>query len=782
MPQNQPSEILTATAPIVKIGDSLASLEINSKVWADFLSLKTAPHFSNLRLSHKYGLMSFNGENRFLNEATLNLAGKYVSVSLGETLLFTGIVKSQGDAPQGTRSNIPSGENVYEAVGLDYLLDRVYVNSSVTKEYTTLKRIYSFNGDGYSLEKNRSASKVSGSYVFDWSSNATYWTARDIIEYLIVNFSSVSGISWSMSGVWEYLNNMTLQLNPMGKTVRQCMTELIRPEFGFSFKTDASGAAGIIEVFTITDTSISLDETTILPANTNTVSINDNVEFSRAVPDVKIQQAEQSAYSSIRVYSEPIRINATFKLGTDDGGLNQDWEGSDETEYVELDDDFSRHKEKYEAIYSRFKVSTGWDFCNHTGKPLIPYMNEDIDSLEVTFREFNNFAIENHVFERSFPVNFEQDLAKKKRKKPFVLLNKGTEESPEYILSEKTAYSGQDEERPSIGFDLLDYALGIQLRPPFNHITAKDFFIGNSDYDPIYKYTECLFSGSFYTDTVLACTVSGASLSGDQSRTKDIYIPKLHLWFTAPDTYYDADDKTGSTWTTERDDRDLLKQYASIAKAWYGRIRNLLSATVRNSAAFPYLGYIVNSVYSGGSFSPIGTVITSIDYDFYNQSMTLNTDFSDFDFSRLSRRSTLTTEKDLQRRISRLEEAVQELPVRVGVGGGSGSAGYDGPFAVSDSSEGETLSVTIKAGIVKAGLSSISVSETEKTISASCTVFLKITCDSDYVAEIGTDSTLPAETSTEYYEELAQVEVEDSKIKAITQIWEGNIRVTGRLT
>ncbi len=107
---------------------------------------------------------------------------------------------------------------------------------------------------------------------------------------------------------------------------------------------------------------------------------------------------------------------------------------------------------------------------------------------------------------------------------------------------------------------------------------------------------------------------------------------------------------------------------------------------------------------------------------------------------------------------------------------------YDGPFAVSDSSEDESLKVTIAAGLVFAGITKIAVAETEKSITATCVIYIEVTFASTYKTEFKTAEALPDPVSGKYIKGIAEITVTDSKISDITQIWAGNIEVVGRFT
>ena len=108
------------------------------------------------------------------------------------------------------------------------------------------------------------------------------------------------------------------------------------------------------------------------------------------------------------------------------------------------------------------------------------------------------------------------------------------------------------------------------------------------------------------------------------------------------------------------------------------------------------------------------------------------------------------------------------------------SSAYDGAFAVSQKDD---TTVTVAAGSVIAGIEETEIPETDKSISSTCVLYLELTYDGGYTAELKTAAEMPELSEDNYTQQIAAITVTDSKISAITQIWEsGDIVVLGRLT
>jgi hypothetical protein len=657
--------LIDSKQPVISLGNSLASLEANEKLYCETLNQRLAPHFSMAHLTHEYGEISLAPARGYSKESSLDLRGKFVKLSIDSQDIFHGIVGSQSDAPEGTYKNIsgdvPTGDNHYSIYSLDFLLDRIYVDLSYLENSKSVNSIFSFNGDKSKMEENRSTEKDGDSYYFDFSSDAELWSVYNILEYLLARFSSQSGLTWESSGAAEWLNNVYMQLSPEGKTVRQCLNELITPSRGYSYFVKYEDGKCKIHVVSVSDVNIDINGSTVVPANDDTLSINENIEYSRTIKNVRISRVEESAYSYIKVRSEPVRMMATFKLGSDSGGLKKDWSEDDESSYSSAVD-YERRDEKYDKVFAAFKFSEDWNKQDYTPTGCIPLVNED--DLEITFSDENPTAFLAHVFERTLPLLKDTDKPKSGYKKPFLLLK---DEDGNYHISDKTDFEGENS-APSVGFSLSDEAPGIQLKPPYNHILGKGHFSGDSDYAPLYNFEDALLTVSFYTDSPLVYKLQGAS--GGAGRIKTVFIPGYHYWAAMPETYVDRTQKTSSgDVTVYRDDREKLKKIAALLKVWYGRERNTLSFSYDKIFPFPYLGAMISNIYSGGSFIPSGTIISGVDFDFMSQTLSVSSDFGNIDFSKLSRRSVHLSRKSTAKRINRLEEKISNIPLREGRGG-----------------------------------------------------------------------------------------------------------------
>jgi hypothetical protein len=217
-------------------------------------------------------------------------------------------------------------------------------------------------------------------------------------------------------------------------------------------------------------------------------------------------------------------------------------------------------------------------------------------------------------------------------------------------------------ETPRVGVDALDDGPGIRLKASNNVLLGKNQFSGTSEYAPYYDTDDMLVTAAFYSDTKLAVLAPGNGSGG----TKRLYVPGLHVWITPnPNTKIDA--KATALAASQRDDRPLLYRVARMAAAWYGRKRTTVALTRTRIYPETLVGKLIASVYSGGAYTPVGTVATGETFawdDEGNESSTLQTDFRNIDLTRVTRRKVAGGEREVNRRIARLEERLEATPLR----------------------------------------------------------------------------------------------------------------------
>ncbi|MFA5634531.1 MAG: hypothetical protein WC977_01370 [Anaerovoracaceae bacterium] len=649
----------------VYTGADPATLTLQADLYALRVSAVLSPGRSEAALEYEYGRIS-RGGGAFRTVAPLAIGGHYCRIAVtdgdsAEQTIFVGTLRDPSIQSTGTitltdGTDVPTGITHYQAYGVEALLDQLFVRTSQTAAYGEIGDALAFNGRSAAREKNRSAAKSSGRYTFAWGSTAEYWSARDIIEYLLVEATDETDFTWSLvSGdCATALDLIHPQIDPAGKNIRDLLNECIRAQDGFAWRPVVDGATIALTLYSLVDAAVTVAGTTVVPANSATLSLSSATETDRLVQDVRISQVGEAAYSEIEVYSEPVRVTATLAL-TD---LTARWSGAEETSFLAAGDT-ERSDDQYRQVYCGFRIPDAWDFTDFGGANLIPTVDPDTGTVDFTTP--GAFAPPTHTFERTFPIS------ETEQRPGLVLLIVDSA----YVNASKT-----EREHPAVGLDLPDEGMDVLLKPQSNVLLAKNHFGSNtSEYTPYYDWQDGLVTISFYTDTRLTFRRTGTGTGGKRT----IYVPGYHLWVTPNvNTLIDRDTTQASQY--QRDDRVELRRIAAMLATWYGRIRNTIEYT---REAIPTvglrLGSIVTSAYSGGEYVPIATVVTSETFAWgaRAEAYTLRTEFADLNLQALGRRRVEGEQRNISRRIRRVEEALQATPLRTVIGGTAASSSAD---------------------------------------------------------------------------------------------------------
>lgn len=369
----------------------------------------------------------------FLDWLPVDLVGKFVRITISQDtqydedntplddIVWVGYVV--GNAKQ--RSAVKQPENpfadkklqgrqqVLTAVGLEYFLDRVQIQSAyVYKElpespapddlnYSQIQRVIPFNGgQGVSLDAdtrtraNRSAAtNAEGAYTFvPANETGELWTLGNVIYYLMTYFTTrdsngnPSPTTYSLDNIdvlAATLDGIAPTFNPEGMTPFQVLNKLVSPQRGFVWwleftESPTEGHSATIRVETITASAITLPSLGTIPANRDQQTVD--FDQQRDVDDVIVAKVGSRHYH--QVIARGARMTSTCTLGNvDDDNIPElvhDWTidieslyqlaaaetdgygDLDESEQAKRNDAF-RQSERLSRAFSYFRLSTAWD-------------------------------------------------------------------------------------------------------------------------------------------------------------------------------------------------------------------------------------------------------------------------------------------------------------------------------------------------------------------------------------------------------------------------------------
>jgi hypothetical protein len=595
----------------------------------DSLSVRVFPGISQAVVSQWYGfLYTASGAAVGAAVAPVDMNGKFCRVTVSDG---TGTVTWYGYCPAGTDTvhkttvnpvtglgTVPAGHMSWTVFGFEYFLSSMPYDRCVTTSGTLL-RVLSFNrkgGRGGEIVGNRAADHVTGNdglYTFDATNNDT-WTALQCVRHILEVFRVQSGLALTLGGQTTALDLVNGAWD-MGQSesYSDALRQIVDPRFGWALIVNGANIA-----------VVSISEVAIgdLPANANLVTLD--LETSEAMDRPRVITMNQPHYSYITVRGEPLRV--MFTLNVPDGYLEADWVPADKTAYLAETTDEGRRKDKYRAVWCRFRVPLAWNGLvpDGVGGTRAAFPTIDASTGYVNAATGQKLWLPELIFDRCTPPLAAGD---QQPGEPLVYVKDGSE----YIRIDTPP-----NDRPAAGVSCCDDRPGVQIRPPYQHLLGLGDIVGGAYlHPPLYDYQTVHATVSAYTfDRVRVMVTDVSPEIGGVTREKIIDIPDCHLWLILKGTITDLTTAEPND-RYLRDDVPILVRAAALAKAWYGRPRSSISVTYSDPLVLDRLGHIIVDVRSAGAIQQAGTMITDITYTLDGkQSTAFATELFELDFSR----------------------------------------------------------------------------------------------------------------------------------------------------
>ena len=656
----------------VWLGATFATLAERTDVYARSVRRALSPGSDQAELVSDYGRLARHAAP-WATVAPITLRDQCCEVRLDPTgtgtwvTVFQGLVTADVLQPAGTFSwvnntQIPNGQVRHTCRGLDWLLDRISPHQSVSANHGNVGELFAFNGRGSPPERNCSIAKTTDgsgtSRVFDWGVGRGLWNSRDILEYVLRFATANSGYTWTLAGAYTALDAVTPQIEQRGRTLRQILLDCVRAQDGFAWRLAVAGTAVTVTIVSLTDTAVTdLDGGTAIPANADTFSLNSSLDTDRDIVAPVVTPVAESAYQRVEVVSEPIRVVAQLGRETSPGasdGFVPAWTVAQEAAFAAATDQ-ARSEDYHRECYASYKLPDDWTGQDWLGNYVIPAWNPDTGVLTWPSSP-TGFAPPALLFERTLP-HAATGVEDTDQSEALLLLWNGTT----WVQPERD--SG-NKGRCTVGARVSDSGPGVFLRTAHPSQLAPPGWGGTSEYSRDWNpYTDgLLLTVSFYSQTMLAVRHTAATGSG----TKRIYAPGYHLWVCP----YAATWSPGfaiTAGTVLRDDRAALKRLAAQLSHWYTRTRNTLQYSAAVAPSQVNLGRVCTAMMTATGVTIIGTPVTSESWEWDDSgrfAYSMGTDFADLYLAAVSRRRVELGEREVHRRVRRVEERVAALPLR----------------------------------------------------------------------------------------------------------------------
>jgi hypothetical protein len=491
---------------------------------------------------------------------------------------------------------------------------------------------------------NRSHAEHSGAYAF--STDGDLWTVTQIITYLLrYHAPTLPGCTWRLEGQTAILTQMEDVYDLDGLTLRQALNVLIDRRRGLVWSLRTTGTDIAVHVSSVFDKT-ECAGTVLLDGNREVVRLELHVEDSPAAPlvaAVNLGATSAQLYGRLEVLGE--RARACLTLSVSSGRLVETWTAAQETDYMaavgatdwEKNDQY-RARPQFADVFCGFRVPPTWDLTGEGANRAIPKIS---DRGVVDWSQNGPFWLGDKPFLRVLPLLDPVSAAEESYLRPFAIL--WDPQSERYVLAHKHGIP----HIPPASLELHDRELRFRLDASYNHLFARTQWGILAPANPTEHVMGMADAGDYFDTQTLRVTVAvelderlrlvETLPNGDPARTLCLHVPEAHLWVIAAGTITglagDGSVQMEPASRTIRTDLHRLELVAALAKAWYGRRRQTLRYARREIAPLARPGAIIQAVEQVGTEDPIGTVVTSIQWDFEDGLTTLETGFWDLDFA-----------------------------------------------------------------------------------------------------------------------------------------------------
>jgi hypothetical protein len=698
-----------------------------------------------------------------------SLAGLFVRLTRcsdaagsNETLLFCGVFPAEGyDLAGQSAAGVKTAGQDAVAVELDWMLGRridtawVFETSLTPYEIGWVPDFNRRSRTGAILGNKSGAAYTLAdgiqSHVFEnadydeaspwavWSDYdillyLTHWLPTDIPMTLSIPASEIISLQ-SMQAVWRF----------DGKSLRQCLNELISPQRGLSWAMVVGlDDSVVIKIFSLLDTAITVGDVT-LAAHAAADRITPNLWTDSNSPAVQIEADRSLVVDTITVRGSRIKTCCSFSFA--DETLEADWTVEDQVRYkqaangyltgyagltydeqAQVNDQF-RACDRMGKVFAAFRVPKDWNWTNESGYEVNPQWDPVSGTFSVqagprwsmgkAFLAHLPF-LEGHDYSGEAPVSHNDAATNPGYRRLFAFVQR---DGKYYYADRLTPYAMNV--RPHSD------QLGVEIQGNPNHLLALNHWDGEdsgetsvgeptalADMDETaVDYTTLIVTAMLETDQVFSRSVTVGSGTG-----RDILIdaPQAELWIAVKDTIVDIGTdgelvKIGSASLIPagaqdirilRDDTVILDSLLAAAQAWYGRPRYLSRIVYRTIDATVQLGTMLMGVGTAVGHTYSGVCVTAIDYEFTPGALrtTYSTDIAPLDLgglfgqsSRSSGASAMRSEIAIVRNeITQIRTALSAVPVRHGqtVGGtitGGGGTSLLKAYCKEDAGSGNVI-------------------------------------------------------------------------------------------
>lgn len=605
------------------------------------------PMLSEAEITLDFGLLYHQVAGGWMEYPPVQLSGGFVQVVLygshAPQVLFTGVVPQESYALDAAA--FPSGVQSISAFGLEWLLERMEVQGSIT-EHGQIDQTLNFNGveqPGMRPTGNRSAGTGFGD-VHHFSRDGELWSNLDIARYLLYWFAP-SGPPWVLAGQLELIEMIRREQRVAGMDLWSALKHLIDAKRGVGARVVVWGDVAVIEVFSTLDIPLQLESGAVMPPAVRRASINLN-----ALPGATatITEGVQHQYREVLVMGGPVYSCCT--LGYQDGTLEAGWTAQQEAAYkfgvnpasTQALNDAERRTDKLAEVYTRYRVPGGWNGTVHgVGAIALPEVT-NLAQLVPWVAPVWAGALR---FERWLPFVRFTGTGVREFRDPVAFVRWDDGKGGGF----RWYYADAMEKGPA-SLTMLEGEPAIRVNPygldhvaALHHFNEDDANTGPSEDKPVWDWQEMMVTVNFETGRHLR--VRAFAGFGSNGGVKVIRVPDAQVWYVTPGTIVEVENGEIVRYGTpewpaadgfmNRNDAPRLRQVALQALAWYGIRRSQVRIDVPLVLPAFTPGTMIDAVARGFRAGAVRSPVTSVEFDFESFTTRWTCEYGEPDFAEM---------------------------------------------------------------------------------------------------------------------------------------------------
>lgn len=694
------TEFREASQPIVSVKDHWSDQwgTINY-LWCDRLSLNVSPRIDSAVLYWTFGEIRKQNDTNFVIYHPADLLHKYVRIEyqideIGTTRFWYGfIAKESKTTATDPTTERRTGEQAFIAFGLEWILDRELITTSVVEvknddgSFGTkrIDRTIAFNqgaNNGRQTTKMlpNKAKAVQGAFASDLNS-ADMWSIKSVVECLLETQTprDVLGnvkLPFVLEGFPDVtLDQFILPVNVHRRTVKQVIDSLISPfrAIGYTLTVNDDNKVEF-QVFSWAQYAVNLPGQGFIAANSRQHDLDlqsdlrvSSYELSKDITntfDRTAAMGERATHTQSYDYIQSVTTGwePEWETNYNDAGSGVAGYSAAKLDQKQNMDALVRGRSPIDRVFRHFWVREGfgayvastWEEATEPDVVINSWPTglrfQALTQLQEEY-DYSDGKIEDNTFAAG--ITGEPGFLPM-----FGLIKVGTfngidrygflHNLPEYSEPEKQAATDGRSWRARLS--PLDNSFGFEVDTGSApaHVFAKDDFTAALasdlalDWQADLSWKNAYFTFSLELDYhVNAVAGSGQPANDDFLMTRSIYLEDHRLDYVAPDTYVGIDEN-GERQQSEggfiRDDREALAKIATLSHQWYSKTRILFGYSYRSTHVDLRPGEMIATVTDGinpSTHQPIkveiGAVVTSIDYDFKNDTTSISTGYGEIE-------------------------------------------------------------------------------------------------------------------------------------------------------